>query len=192
MLSAILVALAFLLGSVPTGVLLARSRGIDLRQVGSGNIGATNVGRALGRRWAFVVLILDAAKGYLPVELAARLDLSSIAIAAVGFAAVVGHSFSIFLRGRGGKGVATSLGAALALAPSAAFGSLAIYAALLGAFRISSVGSLAGAIAFPLILWMDGVRAPGPFLFGVATALLVTIRHRDNLRRLRRGEELRG
>ncbi len=191
MIPAIVIAAAFFLGSIPTGVILARSRGVDLRQVGSGNIGATNVGRALGRPWAIVVLLLDALKGYLPVEIGARLGLAPVPLAAVGLAAVAGHSFSIFLRGRGGKGVATSLGAALALAPEAAFGALSIYVVLVATFRISSIGSIAGVIAFPLLLWLEGSRGPAAYLFGIAAAILVIVRHQDNLRRLRRGEELR-
>src|SRR3954447_9846834 len=102
-----LVALAA--GSFPPGVIVARWRGIDLRKVGSGNVGATNVGRALGKGWAVLVLLVDAFKGWAPTIGAARLRLPPLAIAAVAAAAVLGHVFSVFLKGRGGKGVATSL-----------------------------------------------------------------------------------
>lgn len=186
-----LIAAAFLLGSIPTGVLVARRRGVDLGRVGSGNIGASNVGRALGRRWAVLVLLADAAKGLAPVLAARALDGPAWLPAAVGVAAVAGHVFSIFLRGRGGKGVATSLGAALALAPVPALACFAIYAVLYAAFRISSVGSLAGVIAFPILLWALGPRDAHALAFGIAVALLVVVRHKDNIRRLRKGEELR-
>src|SRR4051794_23474130 len=102
MTAVLLVLGAFALGSIPTGIIVARLRGVDLRAVGSGNIGATNVGRALGKGWAVFVLIVDAAKGYLPTFVAARL-VPPLAVAAVAMAAVLGHVFSIFLKGRGGK-----------------------------------------------------------------------------------------
>jgi glycerol-3-phosphate acyltransferase PlsY len=150
---ALLVLVAYLLGSFPTGVLLARARGVDLRKVGSGNIGATNVGRALGRGWGVLVLVIDAAKGFLPVFLAKLLGQGPWVLAAVGLAALLGHSFSVFLRGKGGKSVATALGAALAIAPLPALGSLALYLILLVTLRISSVGSISGVLAFPPPPW---------------------------------------
>jgi glycerol-3-phosphate acyltransferase PlsY len=182
---------AFVLGSIPFGLLIARAHGVDLRNVGSGNIGASNVGRALGRRWAVVVLALDAAKGLAPVLVARRLGLSAWWPAAIGLVAVCGHSFSIFLRGRGGKGVATSLGVALGLAPASAGAAFGVYALLLAIFRISSVGSLAAAIAFPLFMLAFGEHAPPQLAFGIAAALLIVVRHHANIRRLLRGEELK-
>src|SRR5512140_3754747 len=103
MLTAVVLLAAFLLGSIPTGVLVARHKGVDLRKVGSGNIGATNVGRALGKRWATFVLLIDAAKGALPVLLLGRFFSDPWLPALGGLAAVLGQVFSIFLRGRGGK-----------------------------------------------------------------------------------------
>jgi acyl phosphate:glycerol-3-phosphate acyltransferase len=182
---------AYVVGSFPTGLLLARAQGVDLRQVGSGNIGATNVGRALGRGWGVLVLIVDAAKGFLPVFLADRLGQSRWVLAAVGVAAILGHSFSLFLRFRGGKSVATSLGGALAIAPLPALGCFLLYAVLLATLRISSIGSISGVLAFPLLVWLIGPRHPAHYAFGLAAALLVIIRHIDNLKRLARGEELR-
>jgi glycerol-3-phosphate acyltransferase PlsY len=180
----------FAVGSIPTGVIVARARGVDLRKVGSGNIGATNVGRALGKPWAIFVLVVDALKGYAPAALAQRW-LPPLAVAVVALAAVLGHMFSVFLKGRGGKGVATSLGAALALAPLAALISAGVYVLCYAAFRISSVGSLVGLAAFPLALYLTGDRERAHFLFAGAIAVLVIARHKDNLRRLRRGEELK-
>ncbi|HEY0710800.1 MAG TPA: glycerol-3-phosphate 1-O-acyltransferase PlsY [Polyangia bacterium] len=182
---------SFLLGSFPTGLVFARARGVDLRKVGSGNIGATNVGRAMGRGWAITVLLLDAAKGLLPVLIARALGQSSWVVGLCGFAAIAGHSFSVFLGGRGGKGVATSLGAAVGLAPLPALGAFGVYALLFAIFRISSVGSLAAVVTFPILIWVIGPRDPALIAFGVATAALVILRHKDNLRRLIRREELK-
>jgi glycerol-3-phosphate acyltransferase PlsY len=186
-----LIAGAFLLGSFPTGVVVARARGVDLRKVGSGNIGATNVGRAMGKGWAIFVLIADALKGYAPVAIARSLGVPPMVIAAVGLAAVLGHMFSIFLKGRGGKGVATSLGAALALAPLATLASAAVWVLLYAIFRISSLGSLAAIVAFPISLYLLGDRERAHFAFAIAIAIVVIARHKDNLRRLIRGEELK-
>lgn len=182
---------SFLLGSFPTGMVFAKARGVDLRKVGSGNIGATNVGRAMGRTWAVLTLIIDAAKGLAPVLVARALGQGSWIAGICGFAAIAGHSFSVFLGGKGGKGVATSLGAAAGLAPLAAVGSFVIYALLYLVFRISSVGSLAGVVAFPIFIAILGPRDPALIAFGVATALLVIVRHKDNLRRLIKREELK-
>jgi glycerol-3-phosphate acyltransferase PlsY len=188
MIAVLLVLGAFAVGSFPTGVIVARLRGVDLRKVGSGNIGATNVGRALGKGWAIFVLLVDAVKGYAPVALAARL-VSPFIVAAVALAAVLGHMFSVFLKGRGGKGVATSLGAALALSPLAALISAGVYALVFAVCRISSVGSLSGVVAYPAALLLLGDRQPAHLAFAAAMSILVIARHRDNLRRLARGEE---
>jgi glycerol-3-phosphate acyltransferase PlsY len=182
---------SYLLGSFPTGVVVAKANGVDLRQVGSGNIGTTNVGRALGRRWAALVLIVDAGKGALPVLLARAFDGASWLPAAAGLAAVVGQVFTIFLRGRGGKGVATSLGAGLAIAPLAALPCVAVYALVVAASRISALGSLGAVLCFPASLWLLGQATPFNLGFAIGVALIVFVRHEDNLRRLVRGEENR-
>lgn len=185
-----MVLLAFVVGSFPTGVLVARARGIDLRKVGSGNVGASNVGRALGKRWGAFVLVVDAAKGALPVLMGRALALPPWPLAAVALAAVTGHVFSIFLRGRGGKGVATALGAALAQAPLPALAAFGVYAVLYRTLRISSVGSLAGALSYTGFLFLFGTPHPAQFGFGAAAAAIIFVRHRDNLRRLAQGKEL--
>ena len=184
-------AAAFLLGSFPTGVVVARSKGIDLRKVGSGNIGATNVGRALGKGWAVFVLLVDAGKGALPVLLTEHLIADPWLPALTGLAAVFGQTFSIFLRGRGGKGVATSLGAGLALAPSAALGCLGVFLLVYAAFRFVSLGSLLALAAYPLFLWLFGIATPPRLVFAFVIAALVVLRHKDNLKRLLRGQEHR-
>ena len=190
-LAAAVIAGAYLVGAFPTGVLLARARGVDLRQVGSGNIGATNVGRALGKRWAILVLLVDAAKGIAPVLVARALGLGPWVEATGAVAAVVGHSYNIFLRGQGGKGVATSLGGALAISPPAAGVAFVLYVAIYLLFRISSLGSLSGIISFPAALWLLGPRHPAYLAFAAAAAIVVLVRHRENLRRLVRGQELK-
>jgi acyl phosphate:glycerol-3-phosphate acyltransferase len=181
----------FLLGSIPTGVIVARSKGIDLRKIGSGNIGATNVGRALGKKWAFIVLLVDAGKGVLPVVLLGRWFESPWLPALGALAAVLGHSFSIFLRGRGGKGVATSLGAGMALAPLPSLVCLGAFLVVLAVFRIVSVASLTATACYPVFLWLFGVATWPRLTFAFAILVLVLARHKDNLRRLRRGEEHR-
>jgi glycerol-3-phosphate acyltransferase PlsY len=182
---------AFLLGSFPTGVVVACAKGVDLRKVGSGNIGTTNVGRALGRGWAALVLLIDAGKGALPVVLAAGLFEQTWLPAAAGLVAALGQVFSVFLKGRGGKGVATSLGAGLALAPLPALACVVVWVALFAAFRISSIGSLAAVASFPTFLWLFRAGSFANLTFAAAVALLVFWRHKDNIRRLVRGEELR-
>jgi glycerol-3-phosphate acyltransferase PlsY len=182
---------AYLAGSIPFGVLVARLKGVDLRQVGSGNIGATNVARALGKGWAIAVLLGDAAKGFVPVWLGRRLGFPAAAVALAGASAIVGHMFTLFLRGRGGKGVATSLGVALALSPLAALIGFGVYLVLFATTRLSSLGSLLGVWTFSLFFaFHDAPPAP---LVGLAVggAALVTLRHRQNIGRLLRGEEKR-
>ncbi len=182
---------AYLAGSIPFGVLVARLKGVDLRAVGSGNIGATNVARAIGKGWAVAVLLGDAAKGFVPVWLGRRLGFPAAPIALAGLSAIVGHMFSFLLRGRGGKGVATSLGVALALSPLAALVGFGVYIVVFAATRLSSLGSLLGVWTFSLFfVFRDAPAAP---LVGLALggAALVTLRHRGNIARLFRGEEKR-
>jgi glycerol-3-phosphate acyltransferase PlsY len=185
---------AYVLGSIPTGLLVGRARGVDIRAVGSGNIGATNVARGLGKRWAIVVLICDALKGFLPVVLARRLSgppVSPTVVALAALAAIVGHMFTVFLRGRGGKGVATSLGVALGLSPPLAIICAAVYAVVYAATRLSSLGSLLGIWAFPLLAIIRGGVPRAYVALSIGTAFLVTLRHHDNIRRLLRGDEKR-
>jgi glycerol-3-phosphate acyltransferase PlsY len=183
MLAALLVVFAYLLGSVPTGVLLARARGIDIRHVGSGNIGATNVARSLGKTLGLVTLVLDCAKGALPTLLAREIGLSAEVVAGVGLAAFLGHVFSAFLKLRGGKGVATALGVFLVVAPAAAAISVGLYVGCYLLFRISSVGSLVGAIALPVSMAALGTERPYLWLAGGILAVIV-FTHRGNLQRL--------
>ena len=193
---AILVALSYLIGSIPSAYLAGKlTRGIDLREHGSGNLGATNVYRVLGAQLAIVVLLADALKGAIPVLLfpgltaTSRPDLWAIAF---GTAAIAGHVRSVFLLWRGGgKGVATAAGAFLALAPIPSLIALAIFAAVLFAWGWVSLGSLSAATALPIaIAARDGVRSP-LFLVSAVVAVFVFWTHRANIARLRRGEEPR-
>src|SRR5262249_10903495 len=144
------IAAAYLLGSIPFGVVVAKFRNVDLRKVGSGNIGATNAARALGKTLGILVLLLDAAKAYLPLLACRRLfrDDPNVdwVLAGVGFAAFLGHLFPVWLKGKGGKGVATGLGIYLALAPFCAGIAGAVWVGLYVATRISSIGSLAATL----------------------------------------------
>ncbi len=182
-------AVAYLSGSVPFGLLVARARGVDVRQVGSGNIGATNVTRALGKRTGALVLFLDALKGFLPVLGAGLLWPERPELAAgTGLAAILGHVFPIWLKLRGGKGVATGLGVFLALAPIATAVAALIFGAVYGLKRIVSVGSLAAATGLPIA--MAVLHAPPSHVaLAVAVWALVMFRHRGNIRRLRHREE---
>ena len=182
--------LAFFLGSLPFGYWLGRLRGLDVRQQGSKNTGATNVGRVLGKKWGFLVLALDIGKGWFAVTLATQFghvgDPTAVATAVL---AVLGHVFSPWIGFRGGKGVATSAGVLLALTPWVGLSVMAVWGVVFLMGRIVSVASLVAATAFPfLVLGLDPGR---PLLQGAALGLagLVWIRHRDNLVRLFRGEE---
>jgi glycerol-3-phosphate acyltransferase PlsY len=192
-----LVAAGYLLGSVPFGLLISKAfAGVDVRRVGSGNIGATNVGRAAGPAAGVVTLVLDVAKGALPA-LAAGAFLEPAGPggaawpAAAGVAAFLGHLFPPWLRFRGGKGVATALGVVLALSPWVALAAVLAFAAALGATRIVSVGSLAGAATCAGgMLVAHGARSPATWA-AVFMAAAIAVRHRGNIGRLARGEERR-
>jgi acyl phosphate:glycerol-3-phosphate acyltransferase len=185
---------AYLLGSIPFGVVVARFRHVDLRKVGSGNIGATNAARALGRGLGILVLLLDAAKAYAPLQLARVLfrenpRLSWI-LAAVAFAAFLGHLFPVWLRGRGGKGVATGFGIFLALDPLCAAIAGALWLVLYVTTRISSIGSLvATALMIPALAW----RGDPPAYLWLAGGMtfFIVVKHRGNIRRLLHKEETR-
>jgi len=190
MIAAGLVLLGYLSGSVPFGLLLVQAtRGVDVRERGSGNIGATNVARVAGKGLGVVVLALDALKGALPVLLARAVDPGPLVPSAVGLAAFAGHVAPPWLGFRGGKGVATALGVLAVLAPRAALAGAVTYGLVLAVLRISSVGSLLAGVVAVAVAW--GVPGTPPasaaltsILFG---AMLWT--HRGNIGRLlRRGE----
>ena len=180
--------LGYALGSVPFGLLLARAAGKgDIRQIGSGNIGATNVLRTGSKGLAAAVLLLDAAKGFLAVWLAWRYLSDAAALAALG--AVLGHCFPVWLRFRGGKGVATTLGVCLGLAWPIGAAYAAVWLGVLAASRISSLGGMSAAVAAPVAAAALGEAGFVPVL--AAIALIVLVLHRENLARLRAGTEPR-
>jgi glycerol-3-phosphate acyltransferase PlsY len=186
------VAVAYLIGSIPFSFLVARAFGVhDVRQVGSGNVGATNVLRSAGKAAGALALLLDLGKGAAASALAGRLAPGEAALpAAAAVAAVVGHMYPVWLRFQGGKGVATGLGAFAPLAPKAALGALAAFAFTALATRFVSLGSVAGAVAMAgLVL---ALRGPDPVAIAAClTAVLVVFRHRSNLRRILGGTERR-
>lgn len=182
--------LGFLLGSLPFGSWVARSQGVDIQKKGSGNIGATNVGRILGKKWGYLVFALDALKGWLAVWLAGDfLQAGDGWTVATGIAAVCGHVFSPWLNFKGGKGVATSAGVLAGLAPAVLFWTAAVWGVSFAVKRIVSVSSLLAATAFPFLVM--GLEPGRTALIMAAWVLagLVWYRHRDNLQRLFQGRE---
>ncbi len=203
---------AYLLGSIPFGFIIAKAHGKDLRSIGSGNIGATNVARALGRNWAAFCFLLDVLKGLIPMLatmfIAKRLLTQSQAQQvlficlwlAVGIAAILGHIFPLYLKFRGGKGVATSLGVALGLWPyytMCAFVALGVWAVVVLTWRYVSLASIAASVVFPTALLLVVLLTPNwdfinlwPLLIAAtAIPLMVIIRHRENIKRLLAGTE---
>jgi glycerol-3-phosphate acyltransferase PlsY len=188
---ALLAALAYLLGSVPFGLWLVKAwKGIDVREVGSGNIGTTNVYRAAGKTAAIAVFLLDVAKGAVPVALAIWLGMAEWAALLVGVMAILGHSKSIFLGFTGGKSVATGIGTILALSPLGAALTLCVFAVVFAASRMVSLGSIVAALALPGILF--ALKASPTYMYYAAgAALYVVVRHRANIQRLLAGKENR-
>jgi glycerol-3-phosphate acyltransferase PlsY len=183
---------AYLVGAVPVGYLIARLFGVtDIRRHGSGNIGASNVLRTAGRLAGIATLLGDIVKGYVGVALAGWIDGGAPPALAVGaVAAVVGNCWSIFLGFRGGKGVATGLGALLRLTPLATLAALPVFLVVVITTRFVSLGSLLGAVCVPFGALALG--APRPAVAGaVAVAAIVVLRHRENIARLRAGTERR-
>jgi glycerol-3-phosphate acyltransferase PlsY len=205
---------SYLLGSIPFGLLIARAHGKDLRSIGSGNIGATNVSRALGRKWAYFCFLFDVLKGLVPMlvtlPLAKRIPGQSQgqevillwSWLAVGCAAIAGHIFPVYLKFKGGKGVATSFGVALGLWPyltvcAAVFA--VTWVAVVLTSRYVSLASIAASVVFPMALIVAIVLAPGwefsrlwpVVVTALAIPVMVIVRHRENIRRLLAGTENR-
>jgi len=191
----LLLVLAYLLGSIPFGLLLAKLfGGSDLRKSGSGNIGATNVARVVGPAAGILTLLLDAAKGALAVWLVGRLSgQSATLIMLAGVVALLGHCFPVWLKFKGGKGVATALGVFLMLAPLAALGAALFFLLVVLLWRYVSLGSVSAAAAMPLLvyfLWAPGHAPPLVVIFGTLFAsALVIFKHDANLQRLVDGTE---
>ena len=207
--ASLLIPAAYLLGSVPFGLIVGKSKGVDPRTAGSGNIGATNVGRLLGKRFFFMVFLLDLLKGMLPM-LAAKWVLRDAPQEpktfglwlVVGFAAIIGHMFSVFLGFKGGKGVATSSGVVLGLYPFYTYPGLLcllLWFVTFKASRYVSLASILAAVAFPLAYGLIGIATGWPVFdqqwpllaFAVVVAVMIVWKHRSNIARLREGTEHR-
>jgi len=203
----VIAVVSYLLGSIPFGYLLVRIfLGEHVRQTGSGNIGATNVART-GSKWlAIATLMLDALKGYVAVfhvfffaghhpDHLPQFGPHTVYILAAlaGFFAIVGHMFPVWLRFKGGKGVATSVGAFLGIAPAAVVACLVVFGMIVGVTRYVSLGSILAAAVFPIAAWWlnPETRDPTVMAFIVGSALLIILRHKDNVRRLLAGNENR-
>ena len=202
---------AYVIGATPFAVIITRCAGIDIRKVGSGNAGATNVGRAMGRRWGILCFVLDVTKGLVPTLTVGYLsDFShhpsvavQLLVMSVAAGAVIGHIFSFYLKGRGGKGVATSLGAVLGIYPwftlsaSIAF---VVWVVVTGVSRYISLGSIVASLLFLPIFLIVAIIAIGvdatldlypQITFAAVISLLIVFKHRTNIRRLIAGEENR-
>ena len=190
-LTALFILIGYLAGSIPTGYLVARLRGVDIQSAGSGNIGATNVLRTMGIVPAIIVVLIDPLKGFLAVSLPLVLGMNPWIVALTGAAVMLGNTYNIFLRFKGGRGVATSIGTYAAVDPITT-----LVVAILGVITIAlgrfvSLGSLIGVLSAPII-----VLARGDFLLpylclAMFISFLITFRHRDNIERLAKGTERR-
>ena len=192
---------AYLLGSIPTGFLVAQTRGIDIRTVGSGNIGATNTLRVLGKPAGLFVFVMDALKGWLAVVPLAFLIATffgrpqsgtsfETAQIIAGLCAILGHNYTCWLQFKGGKGIATSAGVLLALVPWALLIIFAVFILLLLATRYVSMGSIAAAAALPFASWLTG-ESPAKIIVTGAMGMLAIYKHKENIHRLLKGTERR-
>lgn len=199
----LVIAVAYFIGAIPFGVLVGKYFcKIDIRTIGSGNIGAANAFRTLGVIPGIIVLLGDAAKGGLPVYFTWKLfgfvgsfsnvetseSAAQMLQVLVGLAAILGHNYSCFLKFKGGKGIATSAGVFVILSWKACLGSLIVWISAALLTRFSSVGSLSAATALPVLLWKFG-SPTSHIAFGVLASLFAFIKHKDNIKRLIRGEE---
>ncbi|MCX8111029.1 MAG: glycerol-3-phosphate 1-O-acyltransferase PlsY, partial [Syntrophorhabdaceae bacterium] len=182
--------IAYLIGSIPIGLILSKIKGKDPRQVGSGNIGATNVMRTAGKTMGIITLLGDVVKGFFPVIVVKNYSHEPIFVAVTGLAAFFGHLYPIYLRFKGGKGVATALGVYLAISPLAILIDILIFISVLLKWRYVSLGSLVGTAMMPVILIV--LRVPYEYIIlSVLIGVFIFIKHRDNIRRLVKGQENR-
>jgi glycerol-3-phosphate acyltransferase PlsY len=184
---------SYLLGSIPTGFLWAKARGIDIRKVGSGNIGATNVMRSVGKIPGILVLLIDAAKGFVPVFLAPRVfsdvDRSALQITCC-VAVIAGHNWTCWLKFKGGKGIATSAGALLAFLPLPLLCALGVWLVVFAVGRYVSLASIAAAVAMPIATWLVVCDATLTTFTAILGAVAI-YKHRSNIQRLLAGTESR-
>jgi glycerol-3-phosphate acyltransferase PlsY len=178
---------AFLLGSIPFGIIIAKAKGINLKKVGSGNIGATNVLRSLGKWPAALTLLGDVLKGTIAVTIGRYLGAGPVYEGLVGFSAILGHNFSIFLGFRGGKGVATSLGVLGIYSPQTALFTFIIWLVVVMLTKYSSVGALVSFGLLPINIFLFDGREK--LSAAILITILIFIRHKDNIQRLIKGTE---
>ena len=190
MTSALLLIGAYLIGAIPTGVIMTRlAGGEDIRQVGSGNIGATNVYRTAGRKLGVLTLLGDCLKSVIPLLIAGSVfHYQGGALALVGLAAFIGHCFPVYLGFKGGKGVATALGVFLVLSPQSILAALILFVLVLWRWRYISLASISAAAAIPFLILLFERSLP-VFLVSLAISGIVIWRHRANIERLRAGTE---
>ena len=187
----LIIPFSYLLGSVPVGLLLTKAFSKqDPRQVGSRNIGATNIYRAAGKTLALLTLAGDALKGFIPVSLLSAWHFSEVWIGLAGLTAFLGHLYPVFLRFRGGKGVATALGVYLGLCPLAVGITFFLFAGVLATWRIVSLSSMSAAILMPFLVWTF-TRSQPYLLTSICVGILIIYRHRANIQRLIAGQENR-
>jgi len=187
--SILLIVTAYLLGSIPTGLLLAKyAAGVDVRKRGSGNIGATNVLRSAGKGLGILTLLGDILKGLIPVIIAQKYFNDPFITGATALCAFLGHTFSIFLKFKGGKGVATAFGVFLAISWKVSIAAFLLFLTMVLIFRYVSLGSITGAALFPLLLFLIE-RMPVITVFSVIISIIIIIRHKDNIKRLLKNEE---
>jgi glycerol-3-phosphate acyltransferase PlsY len=180
----------YLLGSVPTGLLLAKFFSkVDPRKMGSKNIGATNIFRTAGKGLGILTLVGDVLKGIIPIGIAIQLSVSDLWLAGVGLSPFLGHIFPIFLGFRGGKGVATALGVYLVISPIAVLMEFLLFAGLVWKWRYISLGSLACATTIPILIAFFRSDSQAYFILSVVIAALILYRHQENIVRLLQGTE---
>ena len=185
----LLIILGYLLGSVPWGLLISKAKGIDIRKVGSGNIGGTNVVRGLGFKWGLLTGILDVAKGVVPIFLAVKILSPDWQIALVAVSPVLGHIFPVWLNFKGGKGVATTVGAlSILLAWPNFLILILVWALTLALLKIMSLTNILLSALLPLILWFM-YSSPAYSILGLVFFILICWAHRENIQRLREGKE---
>ncbi|NWF76438.1 MAG: glycerol-3-phosphate 1-O-acyltransferase PlsY [Nitrospirae bacterium] len=185
----ILLFVSFIIGSIPFGIIIAKAKGVDLKKVGSGNIGATNVLRSLGKWPAILTLIGDILKGTLVIAIGRYLEVGAFYEGLMGISAILGHNFSLFLSFTGGKGVATSIGVLIFYIPEVAIITILLWLFVVFISRYSSLGALLSFGLLPInILIFDDKKK---LIIGIMIAILIFIRHRDNIQRLLKGTERR-
>jgi len=179
---------SYLVGSIPVGIILAKMRGTDPRKVGSGNIGATNVMRAAGKTIGIMTLAGDILKGFIPTAIMLHYGQPAIIVATTGLATFIGHLFPVFLKFKGGKGVATAVGVYLAVSPLAILVNVVIFVFVLLKWRYVSLGSLVGTALMPAAFLI--LNQPREYIFlSIIVGIFIFLKHKDNIRRLLNGKE---